>query len=349
MPDRIVVAAAALFDDRGRVLLAQRRDDDRNHPGLWEFPGGKVEAGESLPAALARELDEELDLPPEPHQWRQIRGAVAESLTGGLSLHLLAGSLRQMPRRLEHQALRWIRPVDAAALPLAPLDRHLLRWIAAPRLLAITPELPCAIDAANEPTGMDPVSEGKPPLARTPPLTADANRPDRWSRQIRSCRPARVAEQCWRLLRWPGLNERAYRDRLQRWLAAGRNSAQPVLVHNQIDLAELEGVSGVHLSAWMAAQLRERPLPSTRWLSVACHNRREIEQALRIDADFVLLAPVRRTDSHPGAAALGWKKFRSLANVTERPVLALGGVRPADLDLAGRAGAFGVAGIRAFG
>lgn len=348
MPDRLVVVAAALYDDRGRVLLAQRRDDDRHHPGLWEFPGGKVEAGESLPAALARELHEELNLPSEARQWRQIRGACALDRDRRLSLYLLAGSLRRMPRRLEHQALRWVRPVEAARLSLAPLDRQLLRWIAAPRLLAITTEAASPSFPVRSGLG-GPGCDAERDHARARPHDAtQPGRPDPSRRQVRTRTPALASMQCWQLLRWPGLSDHAYRDALRYWLAAGSDKGRPLLVHNRIDLAALDQVSGVHLSASMAAQFNERPLPSTRWLSVACHNSREIEQARRIDADFVLLAPVRRTATHPAAAALGWPEFRRLVHATDRPVLALGGIRPADLESARQAGAFGVAGIRAF-
>ena len=57
----MTVVAAALLDGEGRILL-QQRAPGRAMAGLWEFPGGKVEAGEPLPAALARELREELDI-----------------------------------------------------------------------------------------------------------------------------------------------------------------------------------------------------------------------------------------------------------------------------------------------
>ncbi len=309
MPNRTVVVAAALLDERGRVLLAQRRDVDRNHPGLWEFPGGKVEAGESLASALARELHEELDLPPEPSQWRTIRGARADDPARNLSIHLLSGRLRRMPHRIEHQALRWIRPVDAVRLPLAPMDRQLLRWIAVPRLLAIISQ-----QALRIRTGV-----------RTLPV-----------------------HQRWQLLRWPTLTNTQYHDALTQWLDSGREPGCPLLVHNRIDLAALNTVAGVHLSAALARSHRERPLPTTKWLSVACHNFREIEQAMRIDADFLLLAPVRQTATHPDAAALGWPAFRALIRSVDRPVLALGGLAPVDLKLARAAGAHGVAGIRAF-
>jgi 8-oxo-dGTP diphosphatase len=221
---------------------------------------------------------------------------------------------------MEHQALRWIRPVDAVALPLAALDRELLRWIAAPRLLAITPEDGC-LKAAH---------------------------PERDRRGFGPAGAAIPAAQCWQLLRWPSLSDARYRDALQRWLAARPHNDRPVLVHNRIDLAGMDALAGVHLSAATARSHRERPLPRSKWLSVACHDAREVEQAHRIDADLLLLAPVRQTATHPDAEALGWAAFSALVRGTERPVLALGGMAPADLQLALAAGAQGVAGIRAF-
>ncbi len=127
------VAAAALVDADGRVLLAQR-PQGKSMAGLWEFPGGKVEEGETPEFALMRELEEELGIETRPCCFSPI----AFASHGYESFHLLMPLFvcrvwRGIPRAAEHQDLRWVRPVDmfdypmpAADLPLVSALRDLL-------------------------------------------------------------------------------------------------------------------------------------------------------------------------------------------------------------------------------
>ena len=113
----IVVVAAALFDADGRVLIA-RRPAGGSLAGLWEFPGGKVEPGESPEAALVRELKEELDVD------------VAEDALYG-DFHLLMPLFRVRwwrgaPRLLHHEALEWASPTALKDFPMPPADAPLL-------------------------------------------------------------------------------------------------------------------------------------------------------------------------------------------------------------------------------
>jgi 8-oxo-dGTP diphosphatase len=84
--------------------------------------------------------------------------------------------------------------------------------------------------------------------------------------------------------------------------------------------------------------LKEKPMA---FAAASCHTRAELEQAMRLEMDFVVLGPVR--DKSP---ALGWEKFRALAQGTSVPVYAIGGLTRADLQDAWRAGAHGIAMIR---
>ena len=134
MSSRVVlVVACALIDPDGRVLLAQR-PPDKAMGGLWEFPGGKVEPGETPEATLIRELAEELGI------------AVQEACLAPFTFashaytdfHLLmplyvCRRWDGTPQALEHAAIRWVRPKDmgeypmpAADLPLVPMLRDLL-------------------------------------------------------------------------------------------------------------------------------------------------------------------------------------------------------------------------------
>ena len=120
------VVAAALVDADGRVLL-QQRPAGKSLAGLWEFPGGKVESGETPEDALIRELEEELGIA-VPHACLA-PAAFASAPLGDRHLLLLLYIARKwvgVPRALEAAALKWVRPADMHALPMPPADRPLI-------------------------------------------------------------------------------------------------------------------------------------------------------------------------------------------------------------------------------
>ena len=120
------VVAAALVDLEGRVLL-QQRPEGKSLAGLWEFPGGKVEPGETPEAALIRELEEELGI--AVPQACLAPAAFASAPLGDRHLLLLLYVTRKwtgVPRALEATALQWVRPSAMHALPMPPADRPLI-------------------------------------------------------------------------------------------------------------------------------------------------------------------------------------------------------------------------------
>jgi 8-oxo-dGTP diphosphatase len=133
-PDRIVlVAAAALVDDDGRVLIA-RRPEGKAMAGLWEFPGGKVQDGETPEVALIRELSEELGIDTRASCLAPIAFASHTYDDFHLLMPLYACRVWQgQPRALEHDALKWVQParlrdypMPEADVPLTALLRDLL-------------------------------------------------------------------------------------------------------------------------------------------------------------------------------------------------------------------------------
>ena len=120
------VVAAAMVDLEGRVLL-QQRPEGKSLAGLWEFPGGKVEPGETPETALIRELEEELGIT-VPHACLA-PAAFASAPLGDRHLVLLLYITRKwtgVPRALEATALRWVRPSAMHGLPMPPADRPLI-------------------------------------------------------------------------------------------------------------------------------------------------------------------------------------------------------------------------------
>lgn len=122
----LLVAAVALIDVEGRVLLAQR-PPGKSLAGLWEFPGGKVEAGETPEAALIRELDEELGI----ETWNACLAPLTFASHGYDDFHLLMPLFacrrwQGVPRPREGQALAWARASELSRYPMPPADLPLI-------------------------------------------------------------------------------------------------------------------------------------------------------------------------------------------------------------------------------
>jgi len=309
-PDILHVAVAAIVDDAQRVLLA-RRPDHAHQGGLWEFPGGKVEAGESVEAALDREIHEELGirvgarrpLIRVPHRY-----ADRSVLLDVWRVNTFEGE----PHGREGQPVEWV-PVDALderAFPAANLP--IIRALQLPAFYLITPE-------PGEDTG-----------------TFLAHLQRRLDDGIRLVQ-----------LRAKGLDAEAYRSLAARVIDMCRRSGARVLLNAEADLAVQLGADGIQLSSQRLQQAEARGLPDGLLLGASCHTPEELARAHTIGADFALLSPVKPTASHPDAPALGWKTFGQYVEACAMPVYALGGMTPADLDDAVAHGAQGVAAIRA--
>lgn len=312
MPASIHVVAGVLHDAAGRVLIAQR-PAGKHLAGLWEFPGGKCEAGEAPVDALARELREEI-------------GIVVESARPLIAIpyrypeqdvlldvwHVAAWSGRPHPH--EGQALAWVEVDALDRVPMPPADRPAIAALRLPDRCLVTPDLaPGAIDELRG--GVE-----------------------------RACRRGVRMVQL-RLPRWSAA-EIAVAVRALRPPCAAHGAK--LVLNGDPRLALVLGADGVHLSARVAATLTERPIPGDRWLGVSCHDAKELLHAVRIGADFASLSPVFPTPTHAQAEPLGWDRFADLVAHVPIPVYALGGVEADDIDAAQMAGAQGIAGIRAF-
>ena len=123
------VVAAALFDDEGRVLV-QQRPVGKSLAGLWEFPGGKIDAGETPEIALARELHEELGIIVDPADLNA--ATFVSAPLGERHLVMLLYTLRRwqgVPRALEAPEIAWHVPAGLYALAMPPADAPLVDWL----------------------------------------------------------------------------------------------------------------------------------------------------------------------------------------------------------------------------
>ncbi|NTE88917.1 8-oxo-dGTP diphosphatase MutT [Agrobacterium rubi] len=125
----LLVAACALVDTDGRILLAQR-PEGKSLAGLWEFPGGKVESGETPEETLVRELEEELGI--------QTKVACLAPLTFAShsyeTFHLLmplyvCRRYEGIPRGAEGQAIKWVKPQALREYPMPPADEPLIPYL----------------------------------------------------------------------------------------------------------------------------------------------------------------------------------------------------------------------------
>lgn len=306
----IDVVAGVIQDDRGRILLAQRAEGS-HLAGLWEFPGGKREIGESRWQALVRELDEELGIVasagrplisvPFCYADKSIRLDVwtVDAYTG-------------TPWSRERQPLQWVdvAALDAMAMPEA--DRPVISALRLPDLYLITPDLQPSQCDAIVPTLERAIAGG---------IRLIQLRLPHWSRA-----------------------------QMHEWAARLRSITRAadcrMLVNADIELAIDADLDGVHLPALAAANYLARPLPALKWLGVSCHDANELAHAARIGADFATLSPVNATASHPGGVALGWERFSELVANATIPVYALGGMSRRDSANAMESGAQGIAAIR---
>lgn len=122
----VLVSAVALIDSDGRVLLAQR-PEGKSMAGLWEFPGGKVEAGESPEAALIRELKEELGI----DTWQSCLAPLTFASHAYPEFHLLmplfaCRKWQGIAAPREGQTLAWVRPSNLRDYPMPPADVPLI-------------------------------------------------------------------------------------------------------------------------------------------------------------------------------------------------------------------------------
>lgn len=125
----LLVSAVALIDVDGRVLLA-RRPEGKSMAGLWEFPGGKIEAGETPEAALIRELHEELGI----NTWSSCLAPLTFASHAYENFHLLmplfaCRKWQGTPVAKEGQTLKWVRPNNLRDYPMPPADIPLISII----------------------------------------------------------------------------------------------------------------------------------------------------------------------------------------------------------------------------
>jgi 8-oxo-dGTP diphosphatase len=298
------VAAAVIVGADGRVLLAQR-PPGKPYAGYWEFPGGKLEPGETASEALARELHEELGLTVR----RSAPWLTQEFVYPHAHVQLEFFRVFEWdgePHGRDGQAFAWQAPGRFTVAPLLPANTRVLAALALPPVYGIT----CAQDIGEEAF-----------LARASGALS------------RGLRLIQVREKEWPV------------DRRDAFAARVRDLARPhgatVLLNGDEPAARALRLDGLH---WTAATLHAaRHRPRDLVVAASCHDRRDLDRAAELEVDFVVVGPVKATPTHPRALPLGFDGFAALVEGTRVPVYALGGLDLGDLRQAVDRGAHGIA------
>ena len=304
---RIEVAAAVIENDRGEFLLAQR-PPGKVYAGYWEFPGGKVEPGETAGEALKRELHEELGLDVETAYPWLTRRFDYEHAAVCLRFFRVCG-WRGEPQGREQQQFVWQTAGRITVAPVLPANGPILRALELPHVYGLT----CAS------------AFGSAAFLRKLQAALAAG-----LRLVQVREKAMAADA---LVKFTG-----------DVVALARRHGARVVLNGPASMADTAGADGVHMSSSVLMSATRRP--DVAWCGASCHNAAELERACELGCDFVVLGPLAETLSHPGVIPMGWEKFAALISDYPLPVYALGGMQKDDLRTAWRQGGHGIAMMR---
>lgn len=298
------VAAAVIVRPDGSILLGQRAGDTF-YSGYWEFPGGKVEPGETPYQALVRELDEELGIRVEAANPWLTREHVYEH--AHVSLHFFEVYRWQgEPTTHVHGALKWQQATDFNVGPMLPANGPILKALRLPRTLGIT-------------------HAGKTGV--TAQLAGLERALGNGLRMVQ--------------IREPEMPAGALADFAGAVTDHCKTANALCLLSSRHEPLSGVPVNGIHFTSRDLLQLTS--LPEAEWLGASCHTRTELEHAARLGLDYAVLGHVKPSTSHPDEAPLGWQRFAELVANLPIPVFAIGGLTTADMEEARTHGAHGIA------
>lgn len=302
-----VVAGVLLAPDQSFLMAS--RPLGKVYAGYWEFPGGKIEAGELPRAALDRELHEELGIrPTRAEAW-----LVREFSYPHARVRIRFFRVTRWEGRLharEGQELRWHPPGPPVLAPMLPANGPVLRALALPDRYGIT--------AAGR------VGEAQALLGVQQALQ-------------RGIRLIQVREK--------DFSPARLRQFAAQVIALAHPAGARVLLNADPQTAADCAADGVHLDARRLLALTARP--DLALCAASCHTPQELDHAEALGLDFALWGPVQASDSHPGQPGRGWPAFAAAVQGRLIPVYAVGGLADRDLAAAREHGAQGIAAIGA--
>ncbi|HXE41066.1 MAG TPA: Nudix family hydrolase [Azonexus sp.] len=310
----VEVAAAVMLRADGREFLLAQRPEGKVYAGYWEFPGGKVEPGETVRAALIRELQEELGITVtacSPWLTRQFTYPHATVRLNFWQVTAWDGEIG-ITAPLEHSAVDWQQCGAAASVaPILPANDPILKALALPTTMAIT-----MVEAEGAERHLERLGQALQDGLRLV--------------QVRD-------------KGWPPAQRLQFAEAVVR---LAHDHGALVVINDDEEIARRSGADGLHLSAARLADTHQRP--DFAWLGASCHSAAEIARAGELGVDYALLGPVLPTPTHPESDGLGWVDFERQVQGNTLPVFALGGMKREMLTVAQQHGAHGIALMRSW-
>ncbi|MRI35368.1 hypothetical protein EOPP23_20625 [Endozoicomonas sp. OPT23] len=309
----IHVAVAVIVGDDGRILIA-RRPDDKHMGGYWEFPGGKVEDSEDICVALNRELKEELDI--EAGSFKKLIEIRHDYPDKTVLLDTWwASDLKGIPKGNEGQEIKWIEPEQLTETHFPPANVPIVKAVLLPHRYMVTGPFSSSVEVI-----------------------------EKVSRQLDN--GIRMVQ-----FRAPWLQAAPYQHIARELHALCREKGAKLILKGRPELLQESWCDGIHLRSdqlGIASEEWKKNRRPGQWLAASCHNRNQVEQAVKAGVDFVTLSPVRPTKSHPNRLAIGQEVAAQLTAACPVPVYWLGGLMLSDEELVIEHGAQGISAIGAF-
>lgn len=299
MPKPIVDVAIAILIHRGKILVGWRQEE-QHQGGKHEFPGGKVEQGETPEDACRREIYEEVGIGLKDwHQFDYIHHEYDDII---VNLHLFHSYVPDELLNLIHQPWAWYTREQLLHLNFPKANKDIIKRLFWPHLIKISNTL-------------------------KPVENSDA------------------------LLYWR-IEDESEQQYIEQLTALDEEQRSNLIINvdmwQQLSPELQKQIKTVHLKQSQLMNLHKGDLTVGVRYIAACHDAVSLKQAQQIGCDAVFISPVKPTTTHSEAIALGWERFSDLAQNSQIPVFALGGVHPDDLTIAQQHGAHGLAGIRNF-
>ena len=302
------VAVGVVRNTLGDVLIA-RRPAQVHQGGLWEFPGGKVESGESPQLALQRELHEELGI--DITQCRPLIRIPHHYPDKHVLLDVwLVEAFNGIPHGKENQPIQWHSPSELWGLSFPAANRPIIYAINLPDRYLITGNFTGEADFLHK-------------------------------LELALKRGIKLVQ-----LRAKSMNNDAFISLAQTACAVCHEYGARLLLNANPDLVEQVAADGVHLTSERLMALSSRPLDSDKLVAASVHNQGQLVQAERLKVDFSVISPVLPTPSHPDTRTLGWHGYQQLTEQATHPVYALGGMQAEHLPDVWQYGGQGIAAIR---